>query len=131
MTATDQTSPTPDEVNARAEQALRSRRYVVLLVAAAILGIPISVGAYWFLKLINSLQGWTYTNLPHGLGFSSEPEWWPVVPLAIAGLAVGLTIRFLPGTGGRTPIDGFHAEGPPRAALLPGILIAALASISL
>ena len=41
-----------------------------------------------------------FTSLPSGLGFHGEPLWWPLLPLTLAGLPVGLTIRYLPGKGG-------------------------------
>jgi hypothetical protein len=45
---------------------------------------------------------------------------------------VGLTIGYLPGKGGHSPADGFKmGEGPSSPVDLPGIVIAALASLSL
>jgi H+/Cl- antiporter ClcA len=111
--------------------ALRTRRYLGLLVLAAVLGVPVSLGAYWFLKLIALLQTWTYTDLPNGLGFDGAPTWWPLVPLAAAGVLVGLTVRYVAGKGGEVPVDGFKAGGVPQLVHLPGIAIAALASIGL
>jgi H+/Cl- antiporter ClcA len=111
---------------------LRSRSYLVLLVLAALLGVVVSVVAYGFLALVSKLQGWIFTSLPRGLGFHGEPLWWPVLPLALAGIVVGLTIRYLPGRGGHSPADGFQmGEGPPSPADLPGIVLAALATLSL
>ncbi|HUZ10321.1 MAG TPA: chloride channel protein [Acidimicrobiales bacterium] len=110
---------------------LRTRRYVVLLILAAILGVPISAAAYYFLWLVDRLQPWTYTSLPDTLGFHGEPVWWPVLPLFVAGLLVALTIRYVPGHGGHSPVEGFKAGGAPSPVELPGILIAALASIGL
>ena len=57
---------------------LRSREYLRLLVVAAILGVPVSAAAYGFLALVNYLQQEIFTHLPHGLGFSGEPWWWPL-----------------------------------------------------
>src|SRR6202043_595430 len=65
---------------------LRSRSYVALLVLAAIIGVPISAVAYFFLALVSKMQGWIFTDLPKGLGFHSEPLWWPLLPLAGAGV---------------------------------------------
>ena len=109
---------------------IRSRRYLVLLVLAAVLGVPISALAYGFLQLVHSVQTWLYTDLPGGLGFHGMPTWWPVVPLAIAGPLVAATIRWLPGTGGEVPLEGFR-PGTPEVAYLPGIAIAAIISIAL
>jgi H+/Cl- antiporter ClcA len=111
---------------------LRSRSYVALLVLAAIIGVPISAAAYFFLALVSKLQVWIFTDLPKGVGFDSEPLWWPLLPLLLAGVLVGLTIRYLPGKGGHSPADGFKmGEGPPSPADLPGIVLAALATLSL
>jgi H+/Cl- antiporter ClcA len=111
---------------------LRSRSYVALLVLAAIIGVPVSAAAYFFLALVNKLQVWVFTDLPKAVGFDSEPLWWPIVPLLVAGVLVGLTLRYLPGKGGRSPADGFKVgEGPPSPVALPGIVLAALATLGL
>ena len=111
---------------------LRSRSYLSLLVLAAIIGVPVSAAAYFFLALVAKLQGWIFTDLPHGLGLRTEPLWWPIPPLVLAGMLVSLTIRYLPGQGGHSPADGFQAgEGPPSPVELPGIALAALATLSL
>ncbi len=111
---------------------LRSRSYVALLMLAAIIGVPVSAAAYFFLALISKLQGWVFADLPKAVGFHSEPLWWPLLPLLLAGVLVGLTLRYLPGKGGHSPAEGFKmGEGPPSPVELPGILLAALASLSL
>ena len=111
---------------------LRSRSYVALLVLAAIIGAPVSAVAYFFLALVSKMQGWVFTDLPKGLGFHAEPLWWPLLPLAVAGVLVALTLKYLPGTGGHSPADGFKmGAGPPPPIELPGIVLAALATLSL
>ncbi len=49
--------------------------------------------------------------------------------LALAGVLVALTIRYLPGRGGVSPADGFTVHGAPAPAELPGIVITALATL--
>jgi H+/Cl- antiporter ClcA len=111
---------------------LRTRSYVALLALAAAVGAPISAAAYFFLALVTKLQVWIFTDLPKSLGFHGEPLWWPVPPLVLAGVLVAGTIRYLPGTGGRSPADGFKAgEGAPSPIELPGVLLAALSTLSL
>lgn len=109
---------------------LRTKKYVALLILAVVLGAVISLLIYWLLKLIADIQNWVYTDLPKGLGFHGEPSWWPLLPLAVAGLIVGATIRYLPGRGGHSPADGFKAGGVAQSIELPGILVAALASLA-
>jgi H+/Cl- antiporter ClcA len=104
---------------------------VVLLLLAVVLGVLISFLVYWFLKLVADLQSWVFTSVPKGLGFHGEPPWWPLLPLAVAGVLVGAVIKYLPGRGGHSPADGFHAGGAPQPVELPGILLAALASLAL
>jgi H+/Cl- antiporter ClcA len=111
---------------------LRSKSYLRLLILAAVLGVPVSAAAYGFLQLVAYLQGQVFTHLPNGLGFHGAPPWWPLPVLTLAGLLVAPVIRFLPGKGGRSPADGFKAgEGAPTPAQLPGVLLAALATLSL
>lgn len=112
-------------------EVLKSRRYLGVLVAAAALGVPISFFAYWFLKATEELQHLVFTDLPDDLGFDGVPTWWPVVPLAAAGLLVGLTVSRLPGHGGEVPVEGFKAGGVAQPRNVPGIAIASLLSIGL
>jgi H+/Cl- antiporter ClcA len=109
---------------------LRDPAYIRLLVVAAILGVPISAAAYGFLALINYLQQELFTHLPHGLGFTTAPAWWPLPMLLTGGVLAGLAIRYLPGGGGPSPAHGFALHGPPGPAQLPGLLAAALATLA-
>ncbi|MCX4733662.1 chloride channel protein [Streptomyces sp. NBC_01363] len=108
---------------------IRTRGYALLLVMAAGIGVPVSAVAFGFLALVHELQSLTYHDLPRALGFTGTPSWWPVPLLAVAGLLVGLTIRHLPGKGGHRPADGMVSTGAPSAAELPGVVMAALASL--
>lgn len=108
---------------------LRSRRYVALLVLAAIIGVPIATIAYWFLVFVDYLQTWLYTDLPSGLGFTAPPTWWPIPILAVGGLLVAVFIHYLPGTGGESPADGFKPGGVATPDKLPGIAAAAIATL--
>lgn len=119
-------STTPDDSLA----VMHSRPYLRLLILAAILGVPISAAAYWFLWAINHVRHWMFESLPTALGFSAAPVWWPVPLLAMGGLLTGAAIRYLPGRGGHSPADGFQAGGAPGRGQLPGILLAALASLA-
>nr|WSY52056.1 chloride channel protein [Streptomyces sp. NBC_00886] len=108
---------------------LRSRAYLVLLVMAALIGVPVSAAAFGFLALVGKLQPLIYTDLPKSLGFDGTPSWWPLPLLAVGGLLAGLTIQYLPGHGGHEPTAGFKAAGAPTPIELPGIFFAALATL--
>src|SRR5947209_6630662 len=104
---------------------IRSPRYLALLAIAALVGAPIAAIAYFLLKLIGLTQQWAYTDLPSEVGFSAVPPWWPLIPLGVAGVVVGLIVRFLPGHGGEIPVEGFKAGGTPSMGALPGIVLGA------
>ncbi len=123
---TDSSAAPPDPA-----QLLRSRSYIVVLVFGAVIGAPVAAIAYFFLKAVSSTTTWVFTTLPGDLGFSSEPLLWPLLPLTVSGLLVGLTLRYLPGTGGHKPAEGFHTSGATVPIELPGIIIASFATLSL
>jgi H+/Cl- antiporter ClcA len=119
-------APPPDPA-----QLLRSRAYLLVLVLGAIVGVPVAAVAYFYLKGVAEAQTWVFTTLPGDLGFSGEPALWPLLPLTVSGLLVGLTLCYLPGTGGHKPAEGFKASGPVLPIELPGIVIASFATLSL
>jgi H+/Cl- antiporter ClcA len=126
MTTPPHAPPTPDPA-----QLLRSRSYVVILVLSALLGVPVAAVAYFYLKEVSVAQHWVFTTLPGELGFTSEPTWWPLAPLTVSGFLVGLSLRYLPGTGGHKPAEGFKASGPVEPRDLPLIIIASFLTLSL
>ena len=50
--------------------------------------------------------------------------------LALSGLLTACAILYLPGRGGHSPADGFQASGPWPAEAVPGVLLAALATLA-
>src|SRR3954447_8074414 len=100
MTANpDVAAPPPTPVSPDPVEILKSRSYLVLLVLGAIVSVVVAAVAYFFLKGVAEAQQYLFTTLPRDLGFEAEPVWWPIPPLAVGGLLVGLAIRYLPGTG--------------------------------
>ena len=125
-------------VNAAADQSIppdpldviRSKEYLRGLVLAALIALPVAVVAYGFLVLVERVQEALFTDLPSGLGFDSPPVWWPIPLLAISGLLVALCIRSLPGNCGHSPSGGFQQGAPALPNELPGIALAALATLA-
>jgi H+/Cl- antiporter ClcA len=111
---------------------LKTNSYLVLLALAALIGLPVAVVAYFFLELVSWLQHELFQRLPTAIGFTGTPPWWPLPLLAVSGLVVGLCIRYLPGRAGHSPADGFKVGGgPPPIINVPGVALAALATLAL
>jgi len=123
-------APPPPAGTPSAAELLRSRNYVMLLVFGALIGVPIAATAFFFLKAVAEAQQYVFETLPGDLGFDSQPSWWPIPFLALSGLLVALTIRYLPGTAGHKPAEGFKTAGAVRPMDLPGIFLAAFATLS-
>ena len=120
----------PSPAPAGPVEILKSRSYVALLVLGAIVGVAVATAAYFFLKAVAEAQQYLFTTLPEDLGFDTAPMWWPLPVLAVSGLLVGLTIRYLPGTAGHKPAEGFKASGAVAPIELPGIVVAAFVTLS-
>ena len=109
---------------------IRSKNYRVLLVFAAVIGVLVSFASWCFLELVHWIQQEVYKTLPSGLGLHPVPWWWPLPVLAVAGVLAAVAIIRLPGRGGHIPYEGIKA-GTAKPAELPGILLAALATLGL
>jgi H+/Cl- antiporter ClcA len=101
---------------------IRSRRFVVLLVLAALVGVVASLAAWAFLEVVHQIQVGVY--------FDDAPTWWPLPVLAVAGIVTAFAIVRLPGNGGHVPARGLNA-GATQPVELPGVMLAAIASIGL
>ena len=109
---------------------IRSKRFVALLMIAAVVGVIASLAAWGFLEAIHGIQVGVFADLPKDLGYDSAPDWWSLPILAIAGLVVAFAIVRLPGTGGHVPADGLSTETT-QPIQLPGVILAGLATIGL
>ena len=111
---------------------VRSRAYLMLLVLAAALGVPIASVSYGFLASVSWLQTYLFEDLPTQVLGGETPAWWPVPWLVLSGMLTALSIRHLPGNGGHSPAFGFQSGGgPPKGRDLPGVVLAAFATLSL
>lgn len=119
----NQPPPNPGEL-------IRTKEYRTVLVTAAVLGVIVSAASWAFLELVYVMQRGVYEHLPSALGYEEAPWWWPVPPLVMAGMLVGLAIDRLPGRGGHIPYAGM-SSGRTEPIELPGVLLAAIATLGL
>ena len=114
----DQAAPTPTP-----------REYLHAVLLAALVGIPAAFAAALFLAAVHYVEDWLWVDLPDALGESSPP-WYLVIGLPVVGAAIVLVARlWLPGDGGHEPLEGL-AVTPTPIAHAPGIVLAALATLS-
>ncbi|MEV4938977.1 chloride channel protein [Streptomyces zaomyceticus] len=114
----------------RLRDLLLAPGYLKALVFSALIGVPVSLVAFWFLVGLHEAEHLVWADLPQGLGWDEPPWWWPLPLLPIAGVVVGLVAGHLPGRGGQVPASGLHAGGA-SPVMLPGVLLAAAASLPL
>ena len=113
---------------------LQSKRFLVLLAIAAVVGVLVSLAAWCFVELVYQIQQELYHHLPNAVGYHhGPPQWWSLPILAIAGLITAFAIERLPGNGGHIAAEGLAVggTGPPDPLILPGVMLAGLASIGL
>ncbi|MCX5149636.1 chloride channel protein [Streptomyces sp. NBC_00320] len=135
MTLPTQPSPGPLPPPRPAEaqklgELLRTPGYRKTLVFCGLIGIPVSLAAFWFLAGLRKLESLVWVDLPHALGHDAPPWWWPLPLLLVSGLCVGQIVTRLPGAGGHIPASGLHPGGS-GAAALPGVILAAVFSLPL
>jgi H+/Cl- antiporter ClcA len=111
-------------------QPIPPRRLLGVLVIAAAVGFVAALAAWAFLELTHQVQVGVFETLPEQLGYDTAPQWWPVPVAALAGLIVAFAIARLPGNGGHPPAHGLSTE-PTLPNMLPGVLLAAVATIGL
>jgi H+/Cl- antiporter ClcA len=107
----------------------RALTYLRTLVYAAILGVPVAFAAVLFQTAIHDTIHLVWDVVPNSLDWSEPPGWYVILVPGIAGVLVALAVR-LPGHGGHSPLEGLMA-GAVRPIDLPGILLAALATLGL
>jgi H+/Cl- antiporter ClcA len=114
----------------QADATIRSKQYVALLIVVAVIGVIVSLAAWCFLEGIHQIQQELYTHLPHAFGYQNgPPKWWPLPILAIGALITAFAISRLPGKGGHIPAEGLAAGGPSGPRVLPGVILAGVATI--
>ncbi len=94
----------------------------------ALIGVPTGLVAFGFITLVHWLEDWLWTDLPDALG-ADAPPWYLVLGLPVLGAVLVYFARMLPGNGGHSPIEGASTSEVAKPAHLPGIILAALATL--
>lgn len=110
---------------------LLRRGYRRLLLLCVLLGVPIALACFFFVSLQHELQHWVWEALPKSLGYDRAPWWWSLPALLLAGLILAPIVTRMRGGGGHLPVDGLGGGAPIGPAQLPGVVLAALATLPL
>ena len=123
-------SGAPEEMSAeQADATITSRAYSVMLIIVAVVGVIVAVAAWLYVEGIYQIQQELFTHLPNALGYQhGPPKWWYLLVLGLAGVLVALAITRLPGDGGHIPAKGLSSSGPSGPNVLPGVILAGLAT---
>ncbi|MFJ3819444.1 hypothetical protein ACIPXW_35355, partial [Streptomyces sp. NPDC090056] len=65
---------------------LRTAAYLKALLFSALIGVPVSLAAFWFLVGLHQLEHVLWADLPKALGLGAPPAWWPLPLLAVAAI---------------------------------------------
>ncbi len=125
-----QSGGAPGEISAeQADATITSKAYLVMLVVVSVLGLIVALAAWCYVEGIHQLQQELFTHLPHALGYEhGAPNWWYLLALPAAAVIVALAISRLPGDGGHVPAKGLATGGPTDPSVLPGVVLAGLAT---
>ena len=122
--------PPPELSAEQADATIRSKQYVGLLAVVAVIGVVVSIAAWCFLEAIYQIQR-SFTSISRMRSAIKTArrngEALPVV--AVGALIVALAISRLTGDGGHIPARGLSAGGPSGPDIVPGVVLAGLATI--
>jgi len=109
---------------------IRSQRsWYGIVVLSALFAIPAAIAVILFVLVVNHGTELVWETLPAQLGIA--PEIWIVAIPTLAGLLVGLIIRFAPGGVGPRPAAGHGLGGDDHAGgrVLPGVIAVSVVSL--
>ncbi|MCC3293553.1 ion channel protein [Arthrobacter sp. zg-Y411] len=108
----------------------RVRMLLALAGPAVLFGVVSALVLFGLDRLSLLLEHWVWADLPAAVGADPAGGWWILGTLTVTGLAVGLTVRFVPGHAGP---DSAAAElgGPPLPpGVVPGLALAAVLGLA-
>jgi H+/Cl- antiporter ClcA len=103
-------------------------QYLRLVLLGAGIGIPAALFAALFLAAVHGLEHVLWHDIPTDIG-STSPQWYLVITFPVVGAAICLAARkLLPGDGGHDPLQGLN-KSPTPVSHIPGVVLAALATL--
>jgi H+/Cl- antiporter ClcA len=100
-------------------------------VVAAIVGLLSGLALLLFEGAAHRIEHLLWHRLPDALEIGHGAGWWTVLVMAVGGLAVGIVLHVAPGHGGHDPATEALFGAPISIVAVPGLLIAALITLSI
>ena len=104
-------------------------RMVPFGVAAAI-GVLAALALLVFEGAAHKIEHFLWHTLPENLDVAHDAHWWTIAVLVLGGLVVAVVLRLAPGHGGHEPATESLFGEPLPIAHVPGLILAALVSLS-
>jgi len=101
-----------------------------LAVPAALIGVLSALVLIAVSALAGRLQTLLWTSVPNALDVDGGAAPWIIGVLTLTGVAVGLTVRFVPGHGGPDPATQSMVSAPLPIRDVPGLALAIVAGLA-
>lgn len=108
----------------------RARTMLLLSLPAVAIGIASSLILIVVMKIASVLQNLLWQRLPGTLGIAQDSPLWIIGVLTLAGIAVGLVIRFSQGHAGPDPACEPLIGAPVPPSALPGLIVALILGLA-
>jgi H+/Cl- antiporter ClcA len=98
---------------------------------AAIIGVSAGVGLLLFEGAAHRIEHLLWHRLPDALDVGHGAGWWTFLVMVVGGAFVGIVLRIAPGHGGHDPATESLFGAPIAVVAVPGLLLAALITLSI
>ncbi|WP_082096158.1 ion channel protein [Demequina flava] len=111
------------------DKTSRARKLLRVTVPAVIIGAMCGVLLWAIDEAAHGVTVFMWELVPDWIGIDPEARWWPIVVLGLAGLSVGVIIRYIPGHGGYDSATTELVAPPLPLKVLPGVALALIVSL--
>ena len=112
-------------------ERLNYRALLTQSLIALVIGIASGLALLLFEGAVHRIEHLLWHRLPDSLDIGHGAGWWTFLVMTLGGLAVGIVLHVAPGHGGHDPATESLFGEPIRMLAVPGLLIAALITLSI
>ncbi|AGP45422.1 putative ion channel protein [Serratia plymuthica] len=108
----------------------RANTMLAFALPALVIGSASSLVLILVMKFADALQRLLWVNIPVALNIDTHSPWWLLSILTLAGIAVGLIIRYMPGHAGPDPATESLIGMPLPLSAVPGLGLALIIGLA-